>query len=111
MILGSIEAGGTKFVCGIGNEQGEVLERISIPTKTPDETIPEVIEFFKKRKVDAIGIGTFGPIDVKKIESNLWSCFKYTETGLAKLSVFPDCVGRITSADRFYDRCQRGGTW
>ncbi|MEK6455738.1 ROK family protein [Caldifermentibacillus hisashii] len=66
MILGSIEAGGTKFVCGIGNEQGEVLERISIPTKTPAETIPEVIEFFKKRKVEAIGIGTFGPIDVKK---------------------------------------------
>ncbi|WP_423191751.1 ROK family protein [Caldifermentibacillus hisashii] len=65
-MLGSIEAGGTKFVCGIGNEQGEVLERISIPTKTPAETIPEVIEFFKKRKVEAIGIGTFGPIDVKK---------------------------------------------
>lgn len=50
MILGSIEAGGTKFVCGIGNEQGEVLERISIPTKTPDETIPEVIEFLKNEK-------------------------------------------------------------
>jgi len=97
MILGSIEAGGTKFVCGIGNEQGEVLERISIPTKTPDETIPEVIEFFKKRKVDAIGIGTFGPIDVKKSSPTYghvlntpklaWQNYPFFQTVLDELQV------------------------
>jgi hypothetical protein len=38
-ILGAIEAGGTKFVCGIGTEEGEVLERVSFPTTTPEETI------------------------------------------------------------------------
>lgn len=37
MIFGGLEAGGTKMVCAIGNENGEVLERISIPTCTPDE--------------------------------------------------------------------------
>ncbi len=35
MIFGGLEAGGTKMVCAIGNENGEVLERISIPTLTP----------------------------------------------------------------------------
>lgn len=69
MILGSIEAGGTKFVCGIGNENGEVIERISLPTRTPNETMPEVIAFFQKYMVDAIGIGTFGPIDINKSSS------------------------------------------
>ena len=48
MVLGSIEAGGTKFVCAIGNHDMEVLERISIPTTTPEKTLPKVFEFFKK---------------------------------------------------------------
>ena len=32
MLYGGIEAGGTKFVCGIGNEQLQVIERKSFPT-------------------------------------------------------------------------------
>lgn len=39
MFFGAIEAGGTKFVCGIGSEYGEVFEKFTIPTTTPDETI------------------------------------------------------------------------
>ena len=36
MRLGALEAGGTKMVCAIGNENGEIFERISIPTETPE---------------------------------------------------------------------------
>ena len=32
MILGALEAGGTKMVCAIGNEKGEIFEQISIFT-------------------------------------------------------------------------------
>jgi len=65
MLIGAIEAGGTKFVLGIGNEKGEILERLSIPTESPEVTMPKVVEFFKGKKIDAIGIGSFGPIDPK----------------------------------------------
>ncbi|AYV69091.1 fructokinase [Niallia circulans] len=65
-LYGAIEAGGTKFVCAVGDAKGNIQERISIPTTTPEETMPEVIAFFKKFSVDAIGIGSFGPIDVDK---------------------------------------------
>ena len=65
-LFGAIEAGGTKFVCAVGYATGEIKERISIPTTTPEETMPEVISFFKKYPVEAIGIGSFGPIDVNK---------------------------------------------
>lgn len=51
MRLGAIEAGGTKFVCGIGTEQGEVIERISIPTTTPEETLGQVIDFLKRKRL------------------------------------------------------------
>lgn len=66
MLLGSIEAGGTKFVCGIGNENMEVLERVTFPTTTPEETMQHVFAFFDKYTCDAIGIGSFGPIDIDK---------------------------------------------
>lgn len=46
MKLGAIEAGGTKFVVAVGNENGEVLERASFPTTSPDETMKETIAFF-----------------------------------------------------------------
>lgn len=65
MIVAAIEAGGTKFVLGIGNEKGEILERISIPTEIPEITIPKVIKFFKGKKFDTMGVGCFGPIDPK----------------------------------------------
>ncbi|MGM0217792.1 fructokinase ScrK [Enterococcus sp. AZ126] len=65
-LLGSIEAGGTKFVCGVGNENLEIIERVSFPTTTPEETMALVIEFFKQYKLKAIGIGSFGPIDIHK---------------------------------------------
>lgn len=66
MILGALEAGGTKMVCAIGNEHGEVLDRVSFPTKTPEETIPPMIEFFREKKIEALGIGCFGPIDLNR---------------------------------------------
>ncbi len=63
MRLGALEAGGTKMVCAVGDERGRILEQVSIPTKTPGETIPELIEYFKGKQIEALGIGCFGPID------------------------------------------------
>ncbi|HEY2494725.1 MAG TPA: ROK family protein [Paenibacillus sp.] len=65
-LLGAIEAGGTKFVCGIGTEGGKVEERISFPTTTPAETMAKVDSFFEGKGVQAIGVGSFGPIDPVK---------------------------------------------
>jgi len=65
-MLGAIEAGGTKFVCAVGDEKGNIFKRLVIPTTVPEETIPQVITFFKPYKIEAIGVGSFGPIDVNK---------------------------------------------
>ncbi|MBN1468785.1 MAG: ROK family protein [Fusobacteriaceae bacterium] len=71
MLIAAIEAGGTKFVLGIGNENGEILERISIPTEDPSITMRKVVEFFQNKKFDAIGVGSFGPID-PRLESETY---------------------------------------
>jgi fructokinase len=66
MLIGGIEAGGTKFVCGIGNEFGEILDQVTIPTTTPEETMLQVISYFEGKSIQAMGIGSFGPIDIDR---------------------------------------------
>ncbi len=64
MVLGALEAGGTKMVCAIGDEKGTILDRTTFPTESPERTIPRMISYFKNFKLDALGIGTFGPADL-----------------------------------------------
>ena len=62
-MLGGIEAGGTKFVCGVGTGPGD-LQTIHIPTTSPDATIAAAVEFLGKHAPRAAGIASFGPVDL-----------------------------------------------
>ena len=63
-IFGALEAGGTKMVCAYGYADGTIMDRVSFPTTTPEETIPKIIKFFENKGICALGVGTFGPVDV-----------------------------------------------
>ena len=63
-IIGAIEAGGTKMVCAIGHENGEVLDRASFPTLAPAETVPAMIDYFADKNIEALGLAAFGPVAV-----------------------------------------------
>ncbi|KXT78109.1 fructokinase ScrK [Streptococcus sp. DD13] len=67
-LYGSVEAGGTKFVCAVGDDDFQVLEKTQFPTTTPYETIERTVEFFKRYedRLAGIAIGSFGPIDIDK---------------------------------------------
>jgi fructokinase len=64
-MLGAIEAGGTKFICGVGTGPDD-LETVEIPTTTPVATIDRAVEFFRQFQPDlkAVGIASFGPVDL-----------------------------------------------
>lgn len=66
MLLGALEAGGTKMVCAIGDESGNIIEKIWIPTTTPEETIAKLNSFFLDYDLEALGIGAFGPVDLNR---------------------------------------------
>ncbi len=66
MYYGGIEAGGTKFVCAVSDKDFKIIERVSIPTTAPEETLQHIFEFFDNYQLDSIGIGSFGPIDVNR---------------------------------------------
>ena len=57
-LYGAIEAGGTKFVCAVADEDLNILERVSIPTTVPAETMADIFKFFEKHDVVSIGIAS-----------------------------------------------------
>lgn len=61
-----IEAGGTKFVLGVGHDDRSITARTRIPTTRPDETIPAAIEWLRAQggAYDAVGLACFGPLDL-----------------------------------------------
>ena len=65
-MFGAIEAGGTKMVVAIGDDDCNIIKIKEIPTKTPKETVPSILEFFEENDVTAIGIGAFGPVCVDR---------------------------------------------
>ncbi len=69
MLLGSIEAGGTKFNCAVGNENYQIKNATRIPTTTPTETLAKCVDYFKKFDIKALGISAFGPVELRKNSS------------------------------------------
>ena len=65
MRIGALEAGGTKMVLGVFDEEGHLLEDTRLPTRSPAQTMPEIISWFRDQKIEKLGIGTFGPVDLK----------------------------------------------
>ena len=68
-LYGGVEAGGTKFICAVGTGPGDVRESTRIDTTTPDITLREMLAFFRGAAtragtIDAVGIGSFGPVDL-----------------------------------------------
>jgi fructokinase len=64
--FGGIEAGGSKWECAVGTGPADLRATETVPTTTPGETIDRVVAFFEREgPVEAIGIGSFGPVDSK----------------------------------------------
>jgi fructokinase len=67
-LYGGIEAGGTKFVCVIAGGSNRIIDEIRFKTTSPEETLGRAIQFFQpfiaSGQVNAIGVGSFGPLDL-----------------------------------------------
>ena len=69
ILLGGIEAGGTKVICIVGTGPKNIIAEATFDTITPKITITQVVDFFIQQRqrighLKAIGIGSFGPLDL-----------------------------------------------
>ena len=65
--LGAIEAGGTKFVCGVGTGPDDLVTT-RIETTSPCATVASAAAWIRAKsagRLRAVGIGSFGPVDLK----------------------------------------------
>jgi fructokinase len=88
-LYGAIEAGGTKWVCAVGTGPDQVVAHTTFPTTTPAETLGHAIAFLRPHTLDAIGVGSFGPVDVHH-GSPTWGYITTTpKLGWANTNVAP----------------------
>ncbi|MCJ2184238.1 ROK family protein [Novosphingobium sp. 1949] len=69
LLLGGIEAGGTKFLCALADGEGRILDEVRIATTTPAQTLGAAVRFFEDARdtrgpISALSIGSFGPLSL-----------------------------------------------
>ncbi len=81
-LIAGVEAGGTKFVCGVGPSPTEILRTCRVATTDPESTLDQVTDFLKTAQVElgpisSIGVASFGPLDLDPT-SPTWGCITTT---------------------------------
>lgn len=86
--VGGIEAGGTKWVCAVGTGPDELAATETFPTTTPVETIGRAVAFLRREgPVRAVGIGSFGPVDLRPGSPTWGSITRTPKPGWASTDV------------------------
>lgn len=73
MLVGGIEAGGTKIVYGTAEVDGKeihILERKEMPTDESSVVIDKLNSYFKENKITSLGLASFGPLELNKNSSD-----------------------------------------
>ena len=64
--VAGVELGGTKCVCTLARER-EIIDQCVVPTTSPSQTLAGIEEALDKwRGFEALGIGSFGPIELSR---------------------------------------------
>lgn len=87
-LYGAIEAGGTKWVCATGSNPDDIGEIVRFPTTTPAETLGLALDFFRRYPdIAALGVGSFGPVDLHKHSPTYGSITTTPKPGWANANV------------------------
>lgn len=91
-LFGGIEAGGTKFVCAIGDAAGNVIEESRFPTRDPATTLREVCAFFagaraRHGRPRAYGVASFGPLNINPLSAGYGRMLKTPKIGWSDFDV------------------------
>ncbi|MEN3748270.1 ROK family protein [Sphingomonas sp. HF-S3] len=63
-LIAGLELGGTKCVALLASGPGDVRDRLTVPTTTPAETLAALEAALDRWSFDAIGVASFGPLEL-----------------------------------------------
>ncbi len=91
-LYGGVESGGTKIVCLVGSGPDDVRAETSFPTEGPDVTLDRIAAFFSDSQqqhgdVAAIGIASFGPVDLDPDSPNFGHVTRTPKPGWSGVDV------------------------
>lgn len=101
-MIAGIETGGTKIVCAVSrtNAPQEIVATRRFPTLSPTETIRSINDFLTEmdelEPLEALGIASFGPLNVSQTEDRYGWITGTPKTGWMNT----DLLGRITASAR-----------
>ena len=80
-IYAGVELGGTKCVCTLARSHNQVTDQVTVPTTSPKQTLARIeaklLEWHRREPFAALGIGSFGPIDLDR-SSSTYGCVTTT---------------------------------
>jgi fructokinase len=99
-LFGCIEAGGTKFVCGLMNSPDDTRAISTIVTTSPEETIRKVCSFFEDAQsaygeIAAFGIASFGPLQLDRTDSKWGALLDTPKPGWSGVNVMAQLASRF----------------
>lgn len=100
-LCAAIEAGGTKWICAIGDRQGNIIEEQVIPTSDPVTLMPQVAstlsEYWSRHGAfEGIGIGTFGPVDINQASPSYGSYINTPKAGWSGFNLIDGIQSEFT---------------
>ncbi len=95
-LYGGVETGGTWCVCAVGSGPEEIVREGQFRTSHPEETLAGIAAFFADGPaLEAVGIGSFGPVDLDP-ESPSWGSVTTTpKPGWQQVAVAPVIRDRL----------------
>lgn len=88
--VGGIEAGGTKIVIGVGTGPDAIEARTVIPTSSPDKVLQAIADWFADQpKIAALGIASFGPLDLDPQSPNWGHITRTTKAEWSNVNLAP----------------------
>jgi fructokinase len=89
-LYGGVETGGTWCVCAVGTGPEEIVAQEQIPTGRPQDTLEQIVAFFRSApKVAAVGVGSFGPVDLDRASATWGHITSTPKPGWAHVALAP----------------------
>jgi fructokinase len=92
-LFGAVEIGGTKTDVAVGTCPTDLSEPHRIPTGSPEETLGSVVEYLEGHRVDAVGVASFGPLDLDPASAGYGHMLSTPKPGWSGV----DVLGTLTS--------------